>query len=155
MRILIVLLAALAAAFPGAVAAQAYDTPEALLEAIYAPYIADEFPDADPPYRSDALTKLYEDDAARTPPGEYGALDFDPVINGQDYLIEEIDIGKPEIEGNRAEVLVEFDNGGTAMELRYHLVHEHGGWKVDDIESLTGEYPWRLTEIFAEAAAAN
>ena len=80
-------------AFSGLAAAQTYDTPEALIEAFYAPYLAgsENFDskafDDQPAMRSAALQGLYDQDAADTPAGDQGTLDFDPYIGGQDWTI--------------------------------------------------------------------
>ena len=132
--------------------AQSYDTPQALLEAFYAPYIADQYPlEEEPQFRSAALQALYDRDAETTPEGEMGALDFDPYVNAQDYQVTNLQVGEPEIEGDRAIVDVVFDNFGEPKTMTYELVNEDG-WKIDDVISKEGEYPYRLSEIFAEAA---
>ena len=133
-------------------AAQSYDTPQALIEAVYAPYISDEIPEDDEHFRSAALQALYDHDAEITPEGEMGAIEFDPFINGQDYEITKLEIGEPQIDGDHAVVVVTFNNFDEANSLTYELVNEDG-WKIDDVSSDTGEYPYRLSEIFAAAAA--
>lgn len=139
-------------ALTGLAAAQSYETPEALLEAFYAPYLADEIPEDDAQFRSRALQALYEHDAEITPEGEMGAIEFDPYINGQDYQITGLQIGAPQIVGEHAVVDVTFNNFDEKNSLTYDLVNEDG-WKIDDVSSTTGEYPYRLSEIFANAAA--
>ncbi|MCW5722062.1 MAG: DUF3828 domain-containing protein [Devosia sp.] len=133
--------------------AQAFETPEALLEAFYAPYFSGEFTDDDEHFRSAALQALYDEDAARTPEGEMGALDFDPYINGQEFLIENFAVDSVAIEGNRASADVSFTNYGEERELIYDLVLESGGWRIDDVTSVTPGFEYRLSEIFAEAAS--
>lgn len=132
-------------------AAQPFDTPEALLEAFYAPYLTDDFPENEESFRSAALNALYEADAENTPAGEMGALDFDPYIDGQDYQIANLEIGEPAIEGDTATVLVTFTNFDEPVEITYDLVNENGGWVIDDLEGQNGEFAYRLTEIFAAA----
>jgi hypothetical protein len=132
-------------------AAQSYDSPQAMLQAFYAPYLNDEFPDNSEQFRSAALQGLIDHDIEITPDGDMGALDFDPFINGQDYEITDLQIGEPEIDGDRAVVVVTFKNFDEPNSLTYDLVNEDG-WKIDDVASSTGEYPYRLSEIFAQAA---
>jgi hypothetical protein len=131
--------------------ANSFDTPKALLRALYgdksSPAV-DEWPYKS--YYSDHLNGLFEADRATTKPGEEGALDFDPVISGQDGAAKNVRIGEPKIAGNRAEVLVKFVNSEPVI-LNYTLVKEHGGWKVDDIANNGAEFSWRLTKIFADA----
>ncbi|MDV3250367.1 YbjP/YqhG family protein [Devosia sp. BK] len=132
-------------------AAQPFDTPEALLEAFYAPYLTDDFPENEESFRSAALNALYEADAESTPEGEMGALDFDPYIDGQDYQIANLEIGEPVYGGDTATVVVSFTNFDEPVEITYDLVNENGGWVIDDLEGQNGEFAYRLSEIFAAA----
>lgn len=136
-------------ALTGFAAAQPYDTPEALLEAFYQPYMDGNFAEDDSMFRSAALQALYDNDAESTPIGEMGALDFDPYVDGQDFDVTNLVIGTPEIDGETAVVEVSFDNFGQNTSLTYDLVFEDGGWRIDDVANDAGEYPYRLTEIFA------
>ena len=134
-------------------AAQTYDTPQALLEAFYAPYFSGEFNDDESQFRSQALQALYDNDAKVTPEGEMGALSFDPYIDGQDFDIADFEIGAPGIAGDYASADVTFTNFGEPRSLTYELVRENGGWKIDDVVSTNPDNEYRLTEIFAENAA--
>ncbi len=131
--------------------AQPFPTPEALLEAFYAPYFSGEFAEDESQFRSAALQALYDADAQNTPEGEMGALSFDPFINGQDFEITDLAIGEAAVTGDTAVVEVSFENFGEPTELTYELVLEDGGWKIDDVASNDPENPYRLSEIFAEA----
>ncbi len=135
----------------GVVSAQAFGTPEALLEAFYEPYFTDAFPEDESAFRSTALNALYEADAERTPAGEMGALGFDPYVDGQDFQLSELVIGEAEISGDAAVVDVSFDNFDRPTLLTYELVFEADGWKIDDVVSQESEYPYRLSEIFLSA----
>lgn len=135
-------------------AAQTYETPQALLEAFYEPYFSGNFPEDESQFRSAALQTLYDTDAELTPEGEMGAISFDPYIDGQDYEITNFEIGAPGIAGDYASADVTFDNFGEPRSLTYELVLENGGWKIDDVVSTNPDNAYRLTDIFAEAAAA-
>ncbi len=130
--------------------AETFRTPEALIEALYAPYLADGDPSERDTFFSDGLTRLFEADAQASQ-GEVGAIDFDPVVNGQDFDIENLRFGEAEITGPSAVVTVHFDNLSVPVTLRYALTDEDGNWQVDDIESIEGDNQWKLSEIFAEA----
>ena len=151
-------LATLAAGFvlalTGFAVAQPYETPEALLDAFYQSYFTDTFPEDESQFRSAALQALYDNDAQITPEGEMGAISFDPYIDGQDYDITDFEIGAVAIEGETATADVTFSNFGEPRTLTYDLVMEDGGWKIDDVVSTNPDNPYRLSEIFAEAAAA-
>jgi len=134
-------------------AAQTYDTPQALLEAFYEPYFSGSFPEDESQFRSAELQALYDTDAELTPEGEMGAISFDPYIDGQDYEITDLEIGAPGMAGEHASVDVTFKNFGEPRALTYELVLEDGGWKIDDVVSTNPDNAYRLSEIFAEAAA--
>lgn len=138
-------------AMTGAISAQPFETPEALLEAFYQPYFTDNFSDDESALRSQALNTLYAADEANTPAGELGALSFDPYVDGQDYQLSNFVIGEAKIDGDQAVVDVSFDNFDQPVELTYELVFEDDGWKIDDVVSEEGEYPYRLSEVFLSA----
>ena len=141
-------------ALTGLAAAQTYDTPQALLEAFYEPYFSGDFPEDESQFRSAALQGLYDADAELTPEGEMGAISFDPYVDGQDYDLTDFEIGTPGIAGDYASVDVTFANFGEPRSLTYELVLEDGGWKIDDVVSTNPDNAYRLSEIFAEAAAS-
>lgn len=151
---LVALVAGMMLALTGLAAAQTYDTPEALLEAFYAPYFTGEFYDDEGPFRSAALQALYDNDAEITPPGEMGAISFDPYVDGQDFDLTELQIGTPTIVGAEAIVDVSFRNFGEPRSITFELVNENG-WKINDVVSSNPENQYRLSEIFAEAAGEN
>jgi hypothetical protein len=133
--------------------AENFETPQALLAALYDDKTGSSDPDALTQYQdyfSDHLNGLFKADAAKTQPGESLSLDFDPVIAGQDGEAEQLKIGKPQIDGDRAKVIVKFKNG-VPVTLYYSLVHQANGWKVDDIEDKGAQFPWKVSTIFADA----
>ena len=148
----VALAASLFVGLTGLAVAQPYETPQALLEAFYQPYLDGAFPEDEAAFQSVALQGLYAHDAEITPEGEMGAIEFDPYINGQDYDISNLVIGTPEVSGDQTTVVVSFDNFDQPTTLSYDLVLEDDGWKIDDVASDEGEYPYRLSAIFAAAA---
>src|SRR5262249_760122 len=102
------------------------------------------------PFRSKALNALFAQDAAETPEGDIGRLDFDPYIDGQDYVITKFKIGKPLITGDTATVEVTFKNMDLPEDLKFSLVKEGEGWKVDDVVSSNKEFPYSLKAIMSE-----
>ncbi|MEO5805002.1 DUF3828 domain-containing protein [Devosia sp.] len=151
---LMTIVAALVLSFSSAAMAASYDTPEAMLNAFYAPYLANSIPEDEESFRSQALQALYDADAAATPEGEMGALDFDPFINGQDWTLTDFKIGKAKISGDTAKVQVTFNNFDTPTVLVYDLVNE-GGWKIDDVVSTDGDVQYSLVEIFNNGGEAE
>ena len=129
-------------------AAQTFETPEALLDALYGPYLQDATLLEQDVYMSDALMGLYDADAAQTAEGDAGTVDFDPVIAGNDYLLANYEITELAIAGDYASATVTFDNHNEPVTLEYSLLKEGGNWQVDDIENKGGEFPWQLTKLF-------
>ena len=131
----------------GLATAQTFDTPQALLEAFYAPYFSGEFTEDESPFFSDELEALYAADAEATPEGEIGALDFDPFVDGQDFELTDFEVGAPGIAGEYASADVTFSNMGRPTTLSYELVKEDGSWQIDDVVSTNPDNPYRLSEI--------
>ena len=131
----------------GLATAQTFDTPQALLEAFYAPYFSGEFTEDESPFFSDELEALYAADAEATPEGEIGALDFDPFVDGQDFELTDFEIGAPGIAGDYASADVTFSNMGRPTTLAYEFVKENGSWQIDDVVSTNPDNPYRLSEI--------
>ena len=145
------LIAAIAAPV-AALAAPVFDTPRALLEYAYEPYSSGNF--SDDPYElySARLKGLLEQSVAETPEDEIGPLDFDPFIDAQDYDLSALTIDAPEVNGDEATARVTFKNFDVEEDLRFDLVKEADGWKIDDIASVTPDLQWRLTDILGSDA---
>lgn len=140
------IVAALFLSFIGLALAQAYDTPRAMLTALYAPYLSHQIPENDDAFRSAALNALYNADSDASG-GEVGAIDFDPVINGQDWTVTDFAIGDIVVDGDNATARVTFKNFDTPNTLDFYLVNEDG-WKYDNIISSRGDYGYSLVDIF-------
>ncbi|HTJ57065.1 MAG TPA: DUF3828 domain-containing protein [Devosiaceae bacterium] len=126
-----------------------FDTPKALLEFAYAPYATGKFADDTNLLYSSDLNAQFAAAEANTPADDVGPVDFDVFVNGQDYQLSELKIGDPAPEGEGVSVPVTFKNFNDPQSLVYHLVREGGGWKINDIESLTPGSTWRLTTLLA------
>ncbi|OWV78111.1 hypothetical protein ATY78_13015 [Rhizobium sp. R635] len=131
--------------------AETFKTPKALLQALYTfdPTSSDNTPSPYSAFFSDHLNELLQTDLDNTEEGEVGAIDFDPVIAGQDGEASDVRIGQPILMDGRAELEVEFRNG-EKVTLYYTLVKEHGGWKVEDIANQQGEQPWSLSALLGD-----
>ena len=149
MRRTVLALAILAA---GTASAFAYDTPKALLTALYAPYFKGDSFDwtkwDDSVFRSKALNLLFAKDAKEAGDG-VGRLDFDPYIDGQDYVITGLKIADPRIDGTTATDEVTFKNLDEPEDLTFTLVMEAGGWKIDDVVSHGKDNPYSLKAIMS------
>ncbi|WP_137157354.1 DUF3828 domain-containing protein [Rhizobium sp. FKL33] len=129
--------------------AETYKSPQALIKALYAYDVekADfSLPSVYSPFLSKGLNVMFKKEREFLGDDQVGALDFDPVINGQDGAATNLKIGKPVILKDKAELEVTFTNG-EPVRLHYKLVRENGGWKVDDIAKLQGEYPWSVRKL--------
>jgi hypothetical protein len=130
--------------------AETFDTPEALLQALYRYDTTETDADAPSlysPFFSDQLNARFQADLDKTEPGDAGTIDFDPVIAGNDGEATNVELSPPIVIDDTAGVEVMFTNS-EPVTLYYTLVKEHGGWKVDDIANQQGEYPWSLSMLF-------
>lgn len=83
---------------------------------------------------------------------EVGVLDFDPFYNAQDADIKKLVVGQPKIEGDRATVVVTFENFKRKDTLKYLLVRQNSVWKIADIKYSDGS---GLLKYFKEDAQNN
>jgi hypothetical protein len=80
---------------------------------------------------------------ARTPEGP--VLDFDPVVDGQDFQMQ--DVSYQPVAGA---VIARFSNFGVAKTLIYDMVEQSGAWKIDNIRKPGGD-GWSVREKLAGA----
>jgi hypothetical protein len=159
MRRVIIGLCALALAACGAPPAATLDAagPEGVVASVYAgetPPLDQEptngrWDEAMP--LTDSFRALIAADDAATEPGFVGAVDFDPVIAGQDGEVRELELAliEPPADG-RSVVQASFMNGSTPMIVNWTLKEEGGAWRIDNIASPT----WDLRALYTNAAAA-
>ena len=116
-------------------------TPQAIVQALYAPYAAGKDPadsaeDAIRRYAAPGLKRLIDKDNACMK-REQGIcnIDFDFLIAGQDGAPSHLKITEdaPTKQGQVVHAL--FDNGGP-VEVRFHFVRQGAAWKIDDVENL-------------------
>ena len=82
---------------------------------------------------------------------EICALDWDFVIDGQDWTLSNINVGGAVVDGDKATVTVRFRNFRTPCVNIYSFVREDGLWKVDDIEVRQGaEARVRVAKLLRE-----
>lgn len=75
-------------------------------------------------------------------------LDFDPVTDSQDPMVERLSIA-PESE---SVVAATFFSGDVKHVVRYVFKRENGAWKIDDISGGAGDGKWDLREIVETGA---
>ncbi|MEZ5829064.1 MAG: DUF3828 domain-containing protein [Hyphomicrobiales bacterium] len=126
-------------------------TPSAFVTAIYQGYEADS-PDLDNVY-SKRLQALLDKDAAETPEGEVGRIDWDVFIDGQDWRLSDLRITLVSQEADHAQVRATFKNFEHPSNMLFDLVLEDGHWRVDDIAK-TVKPRWTLSKILTDAPDA-
>lgn len=133
--------------------------PEESVRALYSPYLPggnerlsafDNETERAKRFTADLSRQLSAYFKAQENKDEPGGLDFDPIVNGQDYKIERLDIRTDNVTpGKSAVVIAEFTNADELMRLKFKLAFEGGSWRVDNIASLR-EPVWDLRDILKE-----
>ena len=124
--------------------------PDALVKDLYKQHDADKSPFFQKKSRA-SVDKYFSKSLADTiwkeanePRDGAGALDADPLYFAQDTDIKNFVVNQPKITGDKAEVVVTFDNYKEKEKFIYPLVKENGEWKISDINygdlTLTGIY---------------
>lgn len=147
-----ILLTILFLALPAA--AQAFDSPKALLEAIYQPYQAGQKHESLDPFYSNRLKGLFIDHANQAT-AEVTALApdtdaspnraFNPFLDSDNALLLDVAIGEPVVLGDNALATVSFHNFDHPSLLTVAMVKESDGWKVDDVTSTGAGENWMLS----------
>jgi hypothetical protein len=68
------------------------------------------------------------------PEGEVGAIDFDPLYDGQDFEIKDLKFAASDIKETTATVTANFLNFGEKRSVRFLMRSADGNWKIDDIK---------------------
>ncbi|PZO55166.1 MAG: hypothetical protein DCF16_03860 [Alphaproteobacteria bacterium] len=147
---------ALAACTPPAQEAQTPDPaastapdPADTIRPLYDPYLTEgaQFPglEQQAPWSAAMLTALQAMMARSQAAGE-PILDFDPLIDAQDYQLTDLNVTTDSVvENSHATARASFNNGGAPVEVVYDLVWENGGWRVDNVRTSR----WDLRAIVA------
>ena len=93
------------------------------------------------------LAGLIWKDLTETPQDEVGRLDFDPLYNAQDIHITRFRVGAAALEGDKATVLVTFNNYDRKENLKFSMVKTATGWKISNIDYGEG---FNLLKILTE-----
>jgi hypothetical protein len=133
-------------------AGRAVAEPAAVIRQLYDPYLTPgaTFPDFEhqAPW-SNSLWTVLQAMMARSQAINEPILDFDPLINAQDYQLTDLNVAQESlVEGHTATVRASFKNAGATSEVVYDMIWENDRWKVDNIR---GE-GWDLRQI---ASAPN
>ena len=146
---------ALLAAFTGAAQAGNFDDPKGLVTALYEPYTHGAQPADLQGFYTDGLKLMFAkhvqqaalSNGIATGPQLAAAREpeFDPFVNAQHYLLFDLTIGEPVINGNHALVDVSYKNFDHPTTLSLSLVKGAEGWKIDDVASLGADQHWLLS----------
>jgi len=126
-------------------APRAITDPAAVVRTIYEPYLEPEGRPASlteaSPWSARLRRELAEMQTRSMEMGE-PILDFDPLINAQDWQLGEIAVRADSVvEASHAVVRASFTNAGQREEVIYDLVWEDDRWKVDNVRG--AEYDLR------------
>ncbi len=151
---LVILPIALGAAAP---LEQVDGNPVTLITALYRSYTdighgEDTMPGL-PGVYSKRLQALVDKDEKETPEGEVGRLDWDAVVDGQDWELTALGIMPVSQDAAQAEIRASFKNFGEPRDILYSLVLEDGHWRIDDIQE-TLKPRWTMSKILLDAPDA-
>jgi hypothetical protein len=123
--------------------------PVATIEPLYQPYVEQASdPGGQPLPYSPELRAMMRALDERVDAGEAeGGLGFDPVIDGQDYEIANVDVAleQPPADG-RAVVRASFTNFGADVVVYYDMIETGGAWYIDDMHTPQ----WTLRALLAD-----
>lgn len=113
--------------------------PAAVIRPLYDPYLTEgaTFPDFEhqAPW-SASLWGVLQAMMARSEERGEPILDFDPLIDAQDYQLSNLNVAaEGVVENSHATVRASFSNAGAQTEIVYDLVWENNGWRVDNIRT--------------------
>jgi Protein of unknown function (DUF3828) len=150
MRIMLAFLLALALG-ANAARAQVDADPVSLITAIYKTYEGTE--PGLPHVYSRRLQALIDKDEKETPEGMVGRIDWDVIVDGQDWQLSELKIALVSQTPIRAEVQATFKNFGDPNDMLFELGREDGGWRIDDIQKAL-KPRWTMSKILTDAPDA-
>ena len=139
----------------GGARADGFDDPKALVSALYEPYTHGQQPPSLQSYYSDGLRLLFAKHLQQTQytAGIGSAIDvaaakqpeFDPFVDAKHYLLLDLAVSDPVIDGNHALVNVSYKNFDHPSALTISLVKGADGWKIDDVASMGADDHWLLS----------
>ena len=147
--------AAVVLLLPSGARADGFDDPKALVSALYEPYTHGQQPPNLASYYSDGLKAQF---ARHLQQAQYtngiGAAvkvaaaaepEFDPFVNARHYLLLDLVVSDPAVEGDHALVTVSYKNFDHPSVLSISLLKSAEGWKVDDVASMGADDHWLLS----------
>lgn len=134
-------------------AAGASQDPASVIRPLYDRYMVEnaQFPDfrEQAPW-SASLWAVLEAMMARSQALNEPILDFDPLIDAQDYQLSNLNVATESVvENSNAVVRASFTNAGAQSEVVYDMIWEQNGWRVDNIRTSQ----WSLRDIASAPSA--
>jgi hypothetical protein len=109
-------------------------------------------------YLSKSLVALWTKADGRTPKGDVGPIDFDPVTNSQDPDVKSFKVVAEKQEADKAMVAVTIESHqrearakAADKTIHYDFVHEAGQWKIDDIKGAVDGGPWSVRALLLDS----
>ncbi|HEY8332450.1 MAG TPA: DUF3828 domain-containing protein [Tardiphaga sp.] len=166
-RALVIAAFALLATPPAYAAPPVANDPLAIVNAIYARVTAGKgdqgggFVTLEKParakYLSKSLAALWNKAEARTPKGEVGPVDFDPVTNSQDPDVRSFTATAEKLDAALATIAVKLTGSGVPRKhapdeiVRYDFVRDGGHWKIDDIRGAVDSEAWSVRQLLTDS----
>jgi hypothetical protein len=108
-------------------------------------------------YLSKSLIALWAKADTRTPKGDVGPVDFDPVTNSQEPDVKSFAVNAEKSDAGTAVIAVTVTghdapraNAADAV-IRYDFVRDGGHWKIDDIRGAEEGKPWSLRGMLGDS----
>lgn len=107
-------------------------------------------------YLSKALVALWAKADARTPKGDVGPIDFDPVTNSQEPDVKSFKVDAEKTEVDNATLAVTItghrnDRKPADQIVHYDFVREANSWKIDDIKGSSEGEAWSIRKMLTDA----
>jgi hypothetical protein len=108
-------------------------------------------------YLSKSLIELWAKADAHTPKGDVGPVDFDPVTNSQEPDIKSFKVDAEKLDADKALIAVTItgrqmpQRKAADQVVRYDLVREAAGWKIDDIKGASDAEPWSIRAMLTDS----
>lgn len=104
------------------------------------------------PHASTRLARLFERElACQERTRGICALDFDFLVDAQDFALTDVQTSAAAARGNRVTVTARFRNAGTPVTVLFRLARDGQRWRVDDVEGRHGGRTWVLSRLLADA----
>jgi hypothetical protein len=104
------------------------------------------------PHASTRLARLFERElACQERTRAICALDFDFLVDAQDFALTDVQTSAAAARGNRVTVTARFRNAGTPVTVLFRLARDGQRWRVDDVEGRHGGRTWVLSRLLADA----